>query len=273
MNDYESSGQEPSGTESTKTEKRAEWEAFEFRVPVSGVVRVENVSHDESDDHVYVVELGGDEPESCTCPAFEYHCSGSERCKHMTAVANQPAVLLAAAADDDERAAACDGPEPTVMADGGVAIEPEPADEDDGETDAESTVDDYLDLGEVYEQETERPDDCRCDDQLGGDMVCSVCSQLGFATPNRSEEPTDYWGQSVKEFDSEPVGAGEKSECQSCGSRFDVSMVAATEDSDNRNWEEFYECQQCGATGSFRFFGSTDTRRWTGRMDYPERGL
>jgi DNA-directed RNA polymerase subunit M/transcription elongation factor TFIIS len=82
-------------------------------------------------------------------------------------------------------------------------------------------------------------------------------------------QQTDHWSQPVKHFDAEPVGAGEKSECQSCGSRFEIAMIAATAEN-NRNWEEFYECQQCGATGSFRFHGKTERREWTGRIAYPD---
>jgi DNA-directed RNA polymerase subunit M/transcription elongation factor TFIIS len=80
---------------------------------------------------------------------------------------------------------------------------------------------------------------------------------------------TDHWGHEVKHYDDEPVGAGEKSECQSCGSRFEIAMIAATAEN-SRNWEEFYECQSCGATGSFRFYGETDRRKWTGRIAYPD---
>jgi len=85
---------------------------------------------------------------------------------------------------------------------------------------------------------------------------------------------TDYWGHEVAHYGDEVEGAGEKPQCQSCGSRFEVAMIAATEDSSNRNWEEFYECQSCGATGSFRFNGearSRDAQRtWTGRIAYPD---
>jgi hypothetical protein len=80
---------------------------------------------------------------------------------------------------------------------------------------------------------------------------------------------TDHWDQPVTHFDDEVVGAGEKRQCQSCGSRFEVSMIAATEDN-SRNWEEFYECQQCGVGGSFRFYGKTGRREWTGRIAYPD---
>ncbi|WP_435078974.1 hypothetical protein [Halococcus sp. AFM35] len=82
---------------------------------------------------------------------------------------------------------------------------------------------------------------------------------------------TDHWSQPVEHFNDEPVGAGEKSECQSCGTRFEIAMIAATAEN-SRNWEEFYECQNCGATGSFRFYGESeaDRREWTGRIAYPD---
>jgi predicted RNA-binding Zn-ribbon protein involved in translation (DUF1610 family) len=82
---------------------------------------------------------------------------------------------------------------------------------------------------------------------------------------------TDHWSQPVEHFDDEPVGAGEKSQCQSCGTRFEIAMIAATAEN-SRNWEEFYECQNCGATGSFRFYGESesDRRKWTGRIAYPD---
>jgi uncharacterized Fe-S center protein len=80
----------------------------------------------------------------------------------------------------------------------------------------------------------------------------------------------DYWGQGTAHYDAEVVGAGEKRQCQSCGARFDVAMIAATEDTSSQNWEEFYECQQCGAAGSFRFYGDQDRREWIGQVAYPE---
>jgi hypothetical protein len=96
MSTEASSRQEAS--EPSKTEKRAEYEAFEFRVPVPGRVRVENASYgDESGEHVYVVSIQNGEAVSCSCPADEYR---SGRCKHRHAVENQPAVLLAASASD-----------------------------------------------------------------------------------------------------------------------------------------------------------------------------
>ena len=88
---------------------------------------------------------------------------------------------------------------------------------------------------------------------------------------DESRPQTDHWSQPVEHFDDEPVGAGEKSECQSCGERFEIAMIAATAEN-SPNWEEFYECQSCGATGSFRFDGERETgrRQWTGRIAYPD---
>lgn len=84
---------------------------------------------------------------------------------------------------------------------------------------------------------------------------------------------TDHWDNPVEHFDDEAVGAGEKRECKACSSRFKVAMVAATAEN-SRNWEEFYECQNCGATGSFRFDGGREDARpqrtWTGQIAYPE---
>ena len=88
-----------------------------------------------------------------------------------------------------------------------------------------------------------------------------------------TQPQADHWGQPVEHFDDGPVGAGEKSECQSCGARFEIALVAATAET-SEQWEEFYECQNCGATGSFRVdetrFSRETQRTWTGRMAYPE---
>lgn len=85
-----------------KALKRARWEAFEFRCPAQGVVRVENGSYGpESDEHVYVVKTDGDTTEECTCPADEY---SNDPCKHRLAVELNGVVMQAAAADDDARA-------------------------------------------------------------------------------------------------------------------------------------------------------------------------
>lgn len=73
----------------TKTGKRAVYEAFEFE-RTGDIVRVWNESHgaDAAAEHVYTVELDArDVPARCTCPAFEYHCGPGEMCKHGVAVA------------------------------------------------------------------------------------------------------------------------------------------------------------------------------------------
>ena len=221
MTDYHDSEQESTDREpTTKAQLRAQWEAFEFRVPAPGAVRVENASYgDESGEHVYVVSVEGGIPFDCTCPAWKYH-NEDGGCKHMRAVENRPAVLLAAAADD-ERAntpnQASTGM--TVATDGGAVVENDDTDDD------------------------------------------------------QSRPQTDVWGNAVEHYDDEVHGAGEKRQCQACSSRFEIAMVAATADSSLPTWEEFYQCQSCGATGSFRFEDREHRearRTWTGMMDYPE---
>lgn len=92
--------------ETQRVLKRARLEAFEFRVPAQGAVRVENASYgDESGEHVYVVKTAGGETTECTCPADEYQPG---KCKHRLAVEHTPPVLEAATADDSERAEATD---------------------------------------------------------------------------------------------------------------------------------------------------------------------
>jgi len=81
-------------------EKRAQWEAMEFRLGAPGAVRVENVSYgEESGEHVYVVTVEGGAAIECTCPADE-HQPG--RCKHRHAVEANEAVLTAASAGVEE---------------------------------------------------------------------------------------------------------------------------------------------------------------------------
>ena len=97
-----------SGTESSidaaeqcrRDERRARYEGFEFRVPAEGRVLVTNVSYGqaEADDHRYVVTVENGVAWSCTCLHHEYR---SARCKHMRAVANTDAVIMAASASGD----------------------------------------------------------------------------------------------------------------------------------------------------------------------------
>ncbi|EMA41451.1 SWIM zinc finger domain protein [Halococcus hamelinensis 100A6] len=73
-----------------------------------GAVRVENTSYgDDSGEHVYVVSVESGIPFDCTCPSWKYH-NPEDGCKHMLAVENQPAVLMASSSDESP-----------VLADGG----------------------------------------------------------------------------------------------------------------------------------------------------------
>jgi hypothetical protein len=85
-----------------RTSRRAEWEAFEFRVPAEGRVLVTNRSYgdSEADDHRYVVTVANSGAVECTCPSDEYRPGA---CKHRVAVENTEAVVLAASATDGER--------------------------------------------------------------------------------------------------------------------------------------------------------------------------
>jgi hypothetical protein len=89
---------------------------------------------------------------------------------------------------------------------------------------------------------------------------------------NDTRPQTDHWGQPVEHYD-DAVGAGESCQCQACGSRFEVALVAATAENSHQ-WEEFYRCQNCNAGGSFRVDETQPTREaqrtWTGMMAYPD---
>jgi len=126
-------------------EKRASWEAFEFTLLGDGNVEVVNGSHDEPDEHTYTVHVEGGIPAHCSCPAWEYQ---EGPCKHQVAVAIREPVLEAASA------------EPTAKADGGVAVETEGNNHDDG-----------------------RPDDCDCS-PLFEELPCWPCYRDGFEKPN-----------------------------------------------------------------------------------------
>lgn len=84
--------------------KRAQWEAFEFRVPCEGVARVENVSYGaESDEHVSVVNVEDFAATGCSCKGYEFN---EGACKHMLAVEDALPVLLAASGFDFDDCAA-----------------------------------------------------------------------------------------------------------------------------------------------------------------------
>jgi hypothetical protein len=84
-----------------QVEKRAQWEAFSFRLLGDGDVEVTNGSHENPDNHTYTVHVEGGIPSDCTCPAWEYQ---SGACKHMVAVAIREPVLDAASEDQPVRA-------------------------------------------------------------------------------------------------------------------------------------------------------------------------
>jgi len=129
------------------TEKRAQWEAFEFTVLGDGDVEVVNASHESPDDHTYTVHVEGGIPSDCTCPAWEYQPGA---CKHMVAVAIREPVLEAA------------NEEQPVRADGGTATLEEFGGDD---------------------RDDDRPDECDCSPNFEG-LSCWPCYREGFETPN-----------------------------------------------------------------------------------------
>ena len=93
------SGRNSERKEVSPVEKRAQWEAMEFRLGAPGAVRVENASYGaESNGHVYVVTVEAGEAVECTCPADEYQ----EKCKHRYAAEDQAVILDAASASAEE---------------------------------------------------------------------------------------------------------------------------------------------------------------------------
>jgi len=133
----------------TTTEKRAQWEGFEFTLLGDGDVEVVNGSHDEPEEHTYTVHVEGGIPSDCTCPAFEYQDGA---CKHMVSIAIREPLLEAVST------------EPKMKADGGVAVEASESDHSD-----------------------ERPDDCDCS-PLFEELPCWSCYRDGFEEPNPNVE-------------------------------------------------------------------------------------
>jgi hypothetical protein len=72
--------------------KRAQYEAFEFRLENQSVV-IRNGSHLEPAAHEYEVTIRNGIPVACTCPADQ---SSDDACKHRLAVAIRRPVLEAA---------------------------------------------------------------------------------------------------------------------------------------------------------------------------------
>jgi hypothetical protein len=85
--------------EVSTVEKRARWEAMEFRLGAPNTVHVENVSYgEESGNHAYLIMVEAGETVECTCPADQYMA----KCKHRLAVENEPAVVEAGSASIEE---------------------------------------------------------------------------------------------------------------------------------------------------------------------------
>lgn len=93
----------------------------------------------------------------CTCKGWVFH----KTCYHVDTVRDAPILLSSASVLSAEQS-------PVPATDGGT----------------ETTTEDYIDVGEIYEQEGDRPEDCDCDEQLSADMVCVRCLSRDFATPN-----------------------------------------------------------------------------------------
>lgn len=99
-------------------------------------------------------------------------------------------------------------------------------------------------------------------------MNANTPTDVTLSDESDDELTTDHWGQAVDHYDDPGYGAGEKRQCQCCGSRHEVALVAATASTSADNWEEFYQCQVCGAEGTFRV--SDGDRTWTGDLAYPD---
>jgi hypothetical protein len=81
-------------------EKRAAWEAMEFRLGAPGAMRVESVSYGaESGEHVYVVTVEEGATIEDTCPADQYQPG---QCKHRHAVEANEAAVIADSANESE---------------------------------------------------------------------------------------------------------------------------------------------------------------------------
>lgn len=80
------------GEADPKTIKRAQYEAFEFELEALGLVRVINGSHENPEDHSYLVNVET-VTLACECKSFQYN---EGLCKHCVAVAICQPVLQAA---------------------------------------------------------------------------------------------------------------------------------------------------------------------------------
>lgn len=152
---------------STRALKRAQYEAFDFRLTDGGVT-VRNGSHANPDDHVYDVTVTDGVPTACTCPADDHY---ETACKHRLAVAIREPVLnaaIASVATATERTQrskrGCDdgtGTRRGPIADGGGVT-----DTSNDDTDA---------------PDSERAPDCDCPPDQNG-FPCWPCVRDGYRT-------------------------------------------------------------------------------------------
>lgn len=185
---------------SEETAKRATHEALNL-TPRSGYVKVENGSHENSDDHTYDVRIRGGVPVGCECPADEYHGGA---CKHRVAVALAEPVIEAA----DVRTDSAPGAEQLVT-DGGETCADEDHQEGGGSSvsgpnpatdggvivagDEGVILDEEDDVGAAV---ADRPEDCQCTPRMV-DLACHACWMAGFEDPN----PDAWGGRSLDERD------------------------------------------------------------------------
>lgn len=121
----------------TRTIKRAQYEAFEFSLVPNGVC-VRNTSHANPENHEYTVRVHDGLPTACTCPADTNYPSA---CKHRIAVAIRRPLLNALAQQQ-------------LLTDGGPQL---------STPDEAQTVD-----------ESKPEEECDCAD-LSGDLPCWEC--------------------------------------------------------------------------------------------------
>jgi hypothetical protein len=213
-------------TTESNIEKRAHWEAFEFRVPCEARVRVENVSHgDESDEHVHVVTVKGGKTTGCTCKFDQYNV---EKCKHRVATEDRPAVISAAdPAIEIETEETEITPETTqqqpVVADGGQIIEVEdtnePYDADDDDkcvcdtaTNSDLSCFEHFDPNDESTEDTEDTEDTPTIVTDGGQQLTKLANEQVFTDNTGTRWEIE---QRVEQVDL--VGNGEEVPCVRLG--------------------------------------------------------
>jgi hypothetical protein len=165
-----------------KTEKRAQFEAFEFDVdPDRHVVTVRNASHEDPGEHEYEVVLKEGVPAACECPSCKYHDGA---CKHMTAVAIREPVMEAGRS----RRISTPISDAPIRMDGGIEIV---VGDDEGVILGEDTdpASDGADLATSGDGDSDDSDgstlgwDAAADDRPDP-CLCWPCYHAGFELPN-----------------------------------------------------------------------------------------